>query len=159
MDFKKEIHSLFDGIYHPEKDCFFCGKRCENDCAIKCIESAFDYNKEGLFIWLDSRYLWIRGIQIFTESIIPKHSANMNQNNYMIYAFVNYLVSYSELLYHILEHPNLSTSTIKMAKEMIKSYNENLTKPSFILKDTLFLENVEYVLYFLENGGEIKHPE
>jgi hypothetical protein len=35
----EEIHALFDGIYHAEKECFFCKEFCKNKCAIECIHT------------------------------------------------------------------------------------------------------------------------
>lgn len=151
------IHSLFDGMYDPAKPCLFCDELCGNKCAVEIMENVivcndasielFDKTDEGdclqcIIIFLN---LLVRTEHYFREGFIRK-----DKRKYMIYAFISYMTRS-----HVLE-AIISKSAFFMeghVKKLINEYHTLSENEHRIYSNTPFLNNLEYILAYLENRG------
>lgn len=162
-DHSKTVHSLFDGIYDSSKPCLFCDKLCGNKCAVKIIEKVFECNNASIELFdktteedcLQCTLIFLN-LLIRTERYCREGFIRGDKRKYMIYALISYLSRSSVLETIISKRAFFMEDHIK---KWINEYHTLSEKDEHcIYSDTPFLNNLEYILTYLENRGpELKH--
>lgn len=150
------FNPLFEGIYNEGELCLFCQERCGNDCACLTLdESVTEFN--DLYYPMSLREV-IMVMRDFMDEI-SRDSYTCQQRSYLTYSFVKWLSRY-EVLHWLLELSEKGTgSFIIELKRIWEEYNESVNVKK-ILSKTPFIDNLNHIISFLENGGmEIKQAE
>lgn len=157
-DHSKSVHSLFDGIFHPMKPCLFCDELCGNKCAVKIIENVFEHNNSSIELFdKTTEDDCLQCTLIFLNLLVRAHDyfrggfIRGNKRKYMIYAFISYMTRTSVLETIISKRAFFMEDHIK---KWINEYHTLSKKDEHcIYSNTPFLNNLEYILAYLENRG------
>lgn len=139
----EEIHALFDGIYHPEKECFFCKESCKNKCAIECIQAEAARRRIILLLNDSSLKSVTNAMRVFLKLILYGILED-KQRKYLTYAFITYLMKPGPIFFMTKSMKEDIKRLIGECEEMMQIFPEN------IYQNTPFLERLQYIFLQLE---------
>lgn len=153
MNYQQEIDALFDGVYHPEKNCFFCGERCGNECARALIETT----SAPLFLLHPSDLGEFRTVAIDFLHLVNGRGFISSRKMYMMFSFISWMSRYEILHYFLMldaSNRQVVVENLKRVQDEYRSLEEHKK-----IGSTLFISKLEHIISFLEmDGKEIKEP-
>jgi hypothetical protein len=153
MDYQKEIDALFDGVYHPEKNCFFCGERCENECARSLIQTT----AAPFFLLYPSDLGEFRTVASGFLDLVNRRGLSSSRKLYMMFSFISWMSRYEILHYFLMLDASNKQAIVEQLKRVQDEYRS--LEEHKKIGGTLFTSKLEHIISFLEmDGKEIKEP-
>lgn len=142
-----DINALFDGIYNPNEICVFCEEFCENECAVRILRGAIDRSTH------ENKYDCLSIVKAFLGLLVKQElRLESDGRKYIIYAFISYLMQ-PDTLEFISRYPSLKMEVY--IKRWMTEYDFLILRGECgIYENTPFLSNLNFILYYLENGGD-----